>query len=89
MRLQAEAELAGARAYNTDGKANEDVVHDEAVDAKIRESSMVESMIIGESLATDSDHFTDSGSVRYVIDSLANNTIVPDSHEETDAKEKN
>ncbi|KAF0932005.1 hypothetical protein E2562_007815 [Oryza meyeriana var. granulata] len=81
MRLRAQAELI--RGCNTDDdKANDadgDAVHD--TDAGIYEGSVVDSL-------AGANRFTNSNNIGYVIDSLANNTFVADSLEETGAKEK-
>ncbi len=78
MRLRAQAELV--RCCNTDdGKGDNG---EKAGDAGIREGSVVDSL-------AGADRFTDSDNIGYVVDSLANNTFVADSLEETDAKEKN
>uniref|UniRef100_I1PNK1 DUF834 domain-containing protein n=1 Tax=Oryza glaberrima TaxID=4538 RepID=I1PNK1_ORYGL len=53
-----------------------------AGDAGIREGNVVDSL-------AGADRFTDSDNIGYIVDSLANNTFVADSLEETDAEEKN
>uniref|UniRef100_A0A0D3F463 Uncharacterized protein n=1 Tax=Oryza barthii TaxID=65489 RepID=A0A0D3F463_9ORYZ len=58
-----------------------------AMDAETCDDSVVESTIMGEGLAASADHLINSDDVRYVIDSLANDTIVPYSLEQTDDKE--
>nr|BAD15780.1 hypothetical protein [Oryza sativa Japonica Group]BAD16247.1 hypothetical protein [Oryza sativa Japonica Group] len=93
MRQQAEMEFGRARSIRVHAirmrrsELTTSMIARTAMDAETCDDSVVESTIMGEGLAASADHLINSDDVRYVIDSLANDTIVPYSLEQTDDKE--